>query len=129
MFREEALYFRKIAVKKNEAVEKTIQKELLLALESARTRLAIAIASEKKSTLPDRWQYYLDTLDQMRHFIRKLRKTENRASAIKGWICALEALRSISAQEQAIHLCRILSRIVAELELEVQAPEDWVVRN
>ena len=129
MFREQALYFRKTAVSKTEAVEKMLQKELLLALESARTRLAIAIASEKKRTLPELWQYYLDTSDQMCRSIRKLRKAETDAPALRGWMCALETLKRIPAHEQAFQLCRTLREIVAELELEIHSPEDWAFHS
>jgi hypothetical protein len=87
------------------------------ALESARTRLAIAIALEKKYTLPVRWQYYLDTADQMRQCVKRLRNAKILRGDPKGWHCALEMLRKLPAQEQADELCRTLAMVLAEIEI------------
>ena len=94
-----------------------IHRELLLALESARMRLAVAIAAETKSTPPDQWQYYLDTSDRMRRFIGKLRKKRfDVLQQPQDWIRVTEALKQLPVQDKAPRLCRILQDIVAELE-------------
>ncbi len=122
MFRLQALDFRDNSVNlihaSSEAkiVENTLRKELLIALESARTRFAIATALEKKLTLPERWQYYLDTAEQMCHSIRRLRKAEDLAPPPKEWVSALEKLRGMPAHPQAHQFCRIIREIAAELE-------------
>jgi hypothetical protein len=95
---------------------KTVRKELLIALESARTRFAVAAASEKKFTLPARWQYYLDTADQISLSIRKLRKMEDRLAPPEQWASSLEKLRRMPLHAQAHQLCRILRDLAAELE-------------
>jgi hypothetical protein len=116
MFRERDLYFRKTAVSKTLAADKTLRKDLLFALESARTRLAIAAAFEKRRTMPEIWQYYLETSDQMRRSIRKLRRAEKGDPALKNCVCALEMLQAISAREQAYPLCRALREVIAEID-------------
>ena len=55
-----------------------LKKELLHALETARSRLAIAIAEESKSTPWDLRRHYLDTADYMRRFALSLRNGEKR---------------------------------------------------
>ncbi len=93
-----------------------IQLELLLAIESARNRLAVAIASETKSTPPDRRQYYLETADRMRRISRKLRKDgAGIPQDRQPWIRALEALNRLPAQSKALPLCRILRDIAKRL--------------
>jgi hypothetical protein len=122
LFRPGALYFMKTALDAMQhttalpTVEKSLQKELLLALERARTRLAIAIASEKKSTLPGRWQYYLDTADRMRRLIRKLRGTDLRSFRRDECASALQAMRNIPAQDGALHLCETIGRVLSAME-------------
>jgi hypothetical protein len=122
MFRLQVLDFRKNSMNlihaagESKTVEKTLRKELLIALESARTRFAIATASEKKYTLPARWQYYLDTADQMCRSIRRLRRAEDQAPSPGEWVSALEKLRSMPPHPQAHQFCRIIREIVAELE-------------
>jgi hypothetical protein len=92
-------------------------RELLFALERARTRLAVAIATESKSTTLDRWQYYLDTADRMGRFVKRLRKTDlDIGSELKDCTRALQALKQLSVQDTALQLCRILGDIVAGLE-------------
>jgi hypothetical protein len=123
LFRVQAFYFRKNAVAEIQVldsadiVEKALRKELLLALESTRSRLAIAIASEKKYTLPVRWQYYLDTADQLRNSIRKLRSAKGDGLALKGWTCALEMLGRIPLHAQAHQICQTLRAIITELDI------------
>jgi hypothetical protein len=94
-----------------------IQKELVLALESARTRLSIAIAAESKSTPRDRWRYYLDTTDQLSRFIKKLRNADPDSRAVsQGWVRALDMLKHVPAQNKALRLCLLLREIVMKLE-------------
>ncbi len=94
-----------------------IHKELLLALESARTRLAIATAAEAKSTPLDQWRYYLDAADRMRCFIRKLRREDAEAAPkTRDWVHALETLRRLPVHDKAQRLCRTLEDIVKRLE-------------
>ena len=94
-----------------------MQKELLLALESARMRFAVAIAAETKSTPLDRWQCYLDMSDRMCRFVRKLRGTElNVRPELQNCMRALEVLKRLPAQDKAMRLCQILGDIVTALE-------------
>ncbi len=86
-----------------------------MALESARTRLAIAIAAETKSTPLERWQYYLDTCYEMCRFIRELRRLETAASQKpQAWLRALEVLKKLPVQCEAMRFCRILRDVVEE---------------
>jgi hypothetical protein len=94
-----------------------VHRELVIAFESARMRLSVAIASETKSTPRDRWRYYLDTTDQVRRFIRKLRKADlEKLPGSQGWVKALEKLGRLPIQSQALRLCQILRDIMMELE-------------
>jgi hypothetical protein len=122
MFRVEALYFRETAVIELQSLNsadiepKALQKSLLFALESARTRLAVAIASEKKNTLPERWQSYLEMVDQMRHSIKRLRNAKIHGGAPYEWKCAFEMLRSLSGKETVDELCRILKAALSGID-------------
>jgi hypothetical protein len=123
LFRARALYFRKTSVDAmqisvlTETDGNTIQKELLRALESARTRLAIAIAEEAKSTPRDRWQYYLDTAEHVRRFTGRLRKVDVDApQECQSWTRALEALNQIPMRGNAFQICELLRDIVMALE-------------
>jgi chromatin segregation and condensation protein Rec8/ScpA/Scc1 (kleisin family) len=114
-----ALYFRekpRCDVIQN-STSKESYKKLLFALERARTRLAVTMAAESKSTPLDRWQYYLDTADRIRKFIKKLRKEDlDESRNQRDWELALQKLNTISMHDTALRLSRILSKIVAELE-------------
>jgi hypothetical protein len=93
------------------------QKELVLALESARTKLSVAIALESKSTPRERWRYYLDTADHIGRFIKKLRKADLDSKPVsQGWMRALDILKHLPAQNRALRLCQILREIVVKLE-------------
>jgi len=95
----------------------TLKQELLFALETARSRLAIAIAEESKSTLWNQRRYYLDTTDHMRQFIVKLRNDRNeRGFSMETLSSALEQLREVSLNDGARYLCGRLRGIVAALE-------------
>ena len=94
-----------------------IQSELLFALESARTRLAIAIAAETKSTPADQWNYYLDMSNRICRLTKKLRVSgQDWVPRLNDWNRVLNALRQISVHDKARPLCRVLEDIVAELE-------------
>ncbi len=94
-----------------------LHRELLVALELARTRLAIAIASEAKSTPPGRLEYYLETADRARRFRKKLRGLNiDSMQGHQEWTLVLESLRRIPTQGEAIELSRMLRDIVGRLE-------------
>jgi hypothetical protein len=124
LFRLETLYFRETAVSVAEnrgswrGDGDTVHQQLLSALESARTRFAIAIAAETKSTPVERWRYYLDTADRIARFIKKFRKVDSGAALnYQDWIRALEALKRVPLQNgNASRLCRILRDVVMRLE-------------
>lgn len=93
---------------------------LFRALERARTRFAIAVATESKTTPPDKWRYYLETEDRMRRVLKDLRS--QRWSGMT-WNQAIEALRRLPdpyGQEadytEAQVLCRQLREVMARLE-------------
>ncbi len=93
----------------------------MFALESVRTRLAITIAAEAKSTLPDQWQYYLDTADRMRRFAGKLRRSDlNVPPGHEECGHALEILRRLPMEDTAERLCRILRETIGRLEGEIE---------
>jgi hypothetical protein len=118
LFRHGALYFMETSgYLIPNRVQTEIQKELVLALESARMRLSIAIAMESKSTPRDRWRYYLDTADQMSRFVKKLRNADLGSRPLShGWIRALDILKHLPIQNKAPGLCQILRDIVMKLE-------------
>jgi hypothetical protein len=92
-------------------------RELLVALERARTRLAVAMATENRLTPLERRRYYLDTAERMSRFAKKLRSMElDTGPGLKDCARALQTLRHLPVQETALQLCKILGDIVAELE-------------
>ena len=94
---------------------------MVFALESVRNRLAIAIASETKSTPPDRYRYYLETADRARRFVKWLRRIDfDLRHERNDWILALEALRKAPAQGEALELCRMLHDVVIGLGSEME---------
>ena len=94
-----------------------VQRELLSALESARTRLAVAMAAETKSTPLDRWQYYLDTTDRMYRYIKKLRQSDIAVSlAPQDLDQAIKSLRQLPDDDKAMRLCKMIRDIVTVLE-------------
>ena len=101
----------------NNRVSTKLHWELLFAMESARTRLAVAIALETKSTPLDRLQYYMETAEYTRRLMKKLRSANSDlVQERQEWVHALENLKQIPVQGTAIGLCRILRDIVATLE-------------
>ena len=94
-----------------------IDRDLVIALESARTQLAVAIAAERKSTPRNQWHYYLETAERMSRFMRKLRKSGvDRGTGSKEEARLQAALRCIPTAAGAQHLCRILRDIATEPE-------------
>ncbi len=92
-------------------------RELLVALETARGRLAIAIAEESRSTPWDLRRYYLDTADCMSRCIMQVRKGENNEELYRRkWKRALKALGRIPLRQDTRRLCRQLRNIVEALE-------------
>lgn len=92
-------------------------RELVLALQSAKTRLSIAIAVETKCIPRDRWLYYLELADQIRRVIKKVRGADFLSLPnAHGWILSLQRLECLSIQGQATHLTEIVRDIGTELE-------------
>jgi len=95
------------------------RRELVLALESVRTQLAIAMAAETKSTPPPRREYYLETAERTRWFVKRLRQSD--AGALQqrqDWIDALESLRGLPAQSRALRVCQLLREVMEKLEID-----------
>lgn len=100
-----------------------VYQDLLKALESARTRLAIAIAAETKATPLERWNYYLETADQMRRCLKQLRALPRSGTMSSAdWIEALATLKRIPQRSdprlrkgEAHQLCQCLRAVLAQL--------------
>jgi len=98
-------------------LSRKVHRELLLALESARTRFAVAMAAEAKSTPPDQWQYYMDTADRMRRFAGRLRRSDPNVLAVHEECShALETLKRLPVEHAAERLCHILGETIGRLE-------------
>ncbi len=101
-----------------------LHRRLLLGLERARTRLAVAIACERKATLPESWRVYRETDDRVRRCLKELRLHHDRTVATgEPWFSALAALdRVLGASEpyplsgQAQRLSRHLSEVLELIE-------------
>jgi hypothetical protein len=100
-------------------------REFVRALETARGRLAVAMAMESKTTPPDRWRYYRETEDRMRRYLKKLRS--DRRSELEERVDLLELARalkrlpftpdhSVARHGEAHQLCQKLREILAPLE-------------
>jgi hypothetical protein len=123
MFHVGLIYFREISVNAVHDPELTgcdghiLKRDLLLAMETARSRLAIAIAEESKYTSWNQRQYYLDTAECMRRNITRLRTGKSTEGfQLQEWILALEALREIPLNDRAQAICKRLRRIITMLE-------------
>jgi hypothetical protein len=97
--------------------------ELLYALESARSRLAVAIAAESKVTPRERWRHYLETEDRMRRCLREIRGHLAQSNGRQnGWIQALSLLRQPlpagdrASRGEAQRLCQLLSEVLNIIE-------------
>ena len=99
---------------------------VLHALECARSRLAVAMATENKLTPRDRWRSYLAVEDRMRRCLKMLR-SQRRISTIEAaiWMPTLEALQRIASvqdarqrRSEAQHLCRYLDEVLSRIEAQ-----------
>lgn len=100
-----------------------LYRELLYALESARTRLAVAIAAENKATPREQWLHYLETEDRMRRCVREIRRHTSRSIGRQaGWLEALCLLKQPLPEEDsnsrsaARQLCHRLYDVLAIIE-------------
>jgi hypothetical protein len=99
------------------------QRELLVALERARTRLAVAIATEAKSTPPERWRYYFETTERTRRFLKRLRNGDSEMFCTRQrWTEALDSLKQLSPHAETAHLCRLLSEILTKVNPDSDLP-------
>jgi hypothetical protein len=97
--------------------------ELLYALESARSRLAVAIAAESKVTPRERWRRYLETEDRLRRCLREIRGQLAQSNGRQnGWVQALSLLRQPlpagdrASRGDAQRLCQHLSEVLNLIE-------------
>ncbi len=100
-----------------------LYRELLFALESARTRLAVAIAAENKATPREQWLRYLTAEDRMRKCLREMRNHYLRSAGKEaGWLEALHLLQQPLQEDDqhsgstAQRLCRRLYDVLAIIE-------------
>jgi hypothetical protein len=100
------------------------RRRLLLGLERARTRLAVAAARERKATPIPKWGVYSETENRMRHCLRKLRADSyDHPEVAETWLPALDALErllgpvaQISESGEAERINHRLSEILKLLE-------------
>ncbi len=89
----------------------------MLALESARMRLSVAVAEATKSMPRDRRLSYLDTADQIRKLTKRIRCADFKSAwDAHPWIRALDKLDGVPVQSRALRLYEILRDIAGELE-------------
>ena len=100
-------------------------------MESARSRLAVAIAAENKTTTRERWHYYLATADRMRKCVKEIRRLHGPGIARHlVWHHALDLLKQpLSTAEdersgEAQRICRRLHDVLELVENHTQAPND-----
>lgn len=94
------------------ATSESHRRILMHALERARMRLAVAIASETKSMPRSRWLCYLDTADQIRRLIKRIRGEDFESPQdCHRWVKSLERLEFQPIAYQASRLCEILREI------------------
>jgi tRNA A37 N6-isopentenylltransferase MiaA len=127
MFRVGVLYFTKCGgavghEEKSKRVTHTVYEELLRALEKARTRLAVAIATETKATPLTRWNSYLETADKMHRCLRELRSASRPGTRRQeDWARALDILKQIprtsdvKSRGEANLLCQHLHAVLTQL--------------
>ncbi len=104
--------------------------ELVHLLEKARSRLAIAIATESKATPLERLRFYRETEERMHRCLRELRSYKRSGiSRQQGWLESLEVLKRLPTGPEyfgarhglALQLCERLREALAPLEhLQVQ---------
>jgi len=103
--------------------EYRLYRELLCALERARSHLAVAIATENKATPRDRWRQYLETENRMRRCVGEIRRQPGRNPERHfDWLQALNLLKQpLSTPEQessgdAQILCQRMYEVLAIIE-------------
>ena len=103
--------------------EHRLNRELLYAMERARSRLAVAIALENKATPRERWQQYLETADRVRRCVREIRGLHNRnPERHLEWFEALSLLKQPlptpdgDSQGEAQTMCRRMIEVLEILE-------------
>ncbi|HEV8610678.1 MAG TPA: hypothetical protein VGS98_11520 [Thermoanaerobaculia bacterium] len=100
-------------------------RELVVALERTRTRLAVAVAAEMKTTPAELWNLYRETEEKMRRRLKELRahpRDDDPEDA--GRVEALEALRRLALEAvtvarqrgEAWRLCRRVRQALECLE-------------
>ena len=88
----------------------------LAMLESVCSLLAIAIATENRTTPPGRRQHYLETADRMRQCIRKLKRNGWQPLSPKGNLLIREILNDCSLGNDARQFCSLIVNVIEELE-------------
>lgn len=103
--------------------EDLILRELVLALERARSRLAVVMASEGKAALLWHWKRYVETDLRMRRSLQLLRKTPLAdPQRFASWANALENLKRLpvsqaySHQGLTVRFCTQLADVLETLE-------------
>jgi hypothetical protein len=108
-----------------------IGRRLLDALERARSRLAVAMATEMKAAPADCRRHYQETEERMRRCVKDLRARRRRGVPLEcAWTEALEALGRLPPAPQspaACHegvrqLCTSLGAVLAPLERGSRGP-------
>jgi hypothetical protein len=102
--------------------------DIVLALENARTRFAVAVATEKKTTAPKLWRSYFETEDRLRRCLKTLRApghsglSGNRECALAMEILVQRSAICSSQQPdgEAKRLCGVLQEALKYLEREDQ---------
>jgi chromatin segregation and condensation protein Rec8/ScpA/Scc1 (kleisin family) len=98
-------------------------RDLLYALERARSRLAVAIAAENKVTPRRRWRHYLETEDRMRRCVQEIRRRHD--PGLEKQSDCLQVLNLLRqpfpaadrhAEGEAQLLCRRLYEVLAIVE-------------
>jgi len=104
---------------------RVIYLDLLRSLERARSRLAVAIATESKATPLDRLRYYREMEETMHRCLRELRAHRRAGQeAQEEWLKVLESLKRIFPGPDhipvrlgaAMQLCERLREALAPLE-------------
>ena len=103
---------------------RAIYSELLRSLEKARSRLAVAIATESKATPLDRLRYYREVEGTIHRWLRELRvRRRTGLEAHEAWFQVLDSLKGLlpgpdhlPARHSALQLCQRLREALAHLE-------------
>jgi hypothetical protein len=104
---------------------RVIYLDLVRSLEKARSRLAVAIATESKATPLDRLRYYREMEETMHRWLRDLRGRRRAGlEAEEEWLKVLESLKRVfpgpdhlpARPGAALQLCERLREALAPLE-------------